>query len=179
MDNVPANVNAEGATDGTGVRSQRVGSTDDLACLLNDALAFQCNGNNGSRCDVLDQGGEERLGREVRVMPLSEFLAHVHELQSPQDIPFGKETFQYRRDQVALHAVWLDHHEGGLQKNEWDVLKPSHVMGFRQILPETAEVILDSLAPLSVAASEPPLPRNWNSPPSLATINGKHGARRL
>jgi hypothetical protein len=117
VDDVASNLDAVHATDAAGIRLLGVGSTNDLSALLDDILALEGNGNNGAADDVIDQRTEERLGREVRVMGLSELLGDVHELEATESVALGQEAVEDGGNQVALDAIRLDHDVGGLQ--EW------------------------------------------------------------
>ena len=114
VDDVPADLNAVVAADGARVRGGRVSGADDLAAGSDDALALPHHGDDGAGDDVLDEGAEEGLGREVGVVLLREGALHLHQLQGFEEETLLLEAADDVADETALHAVRLDHDEGDL-----------------------------------------------------------------
>lgn len=114
MDDVPAGNNAVIATNGADISIQGVGGTDELAALLDDVKALKSNSNHRAAGDVLNQGGEEGLGSEIRVVSLSQLLGDVQELEAAEGESLGQEAAKDGGDQATLDAIGLDHDESGL-----------------------------------------------------------------
>ena len=115
VDDVASNLDAVHATDAAGVRVLGVGGTNDLSSLLDDILTLEGNSDNGAADDVVNQRGEERLGREIRIVTLSEILGDIHELEATESVALCQEAVEDGGNQVALDAIRLDHDESGLQ----------------------------------------------------------------
>jgi hypothetical protein len=118
MDDVAPDVNAIGSTDASWFSGQRVSGPDDLPGLLNNILSLESNCNNWSGGDVLDQGWEESLGGEIRVVSLGQLLWHIHELQPTKGVSLGHKSVDDRGHESALDTVWLDHNVGSLHVAE-------------------------------------------------------------
>lgn len=114
VDNVPADLDAVVATDGTRLRGSRVSGANDLAASGNGSLPLPHHGHHRAGDNVLHQGAEEGLGGEVGVVLLGEGALHLHHLHSLKEEALLLKTADDVADKAALHAVRLDHDEGHL-----------------------------------------------------------------
>lgn len=112
MANVTANSKTIVTTNGTDWRLQGVGSTKHDTSSLDSIKTLPYHGNNGSRGHVLDEAREERLALEVGIMLLKMFRRSVDELEGDKLVPTLLESRDDLADQVALHAIRLDHDVG-------------------------------------------------------------------
>uniref|UniRef100_A0A7C9DLT9 Uncharacterized protein n=1 Tax=Opuntia streptacantha TaxID=393608 RepID=A0A7C9DLT9_OPUST len=111
MNDISADVNGKVTTDGTRLRSQGVGSSNDLPAGGNYTLTLPDHGNNGARNDVLYQTIEEGLRRQVSIVLLGKGAVHIHELQSFQRKTLLLKSADDITDQSSLDTIRLDHDE--------------------------------------------------------------------
>jgi len=109
---VPTEVDTKVAPDGAGLGSQGVGLAQHDAALLDDVEALPDHGADGARVHVLDQAGEEGLGREVGVVLLQVLLAGLADLDGHQLVAAVFKSRDDVSDQAALDTVGLDGDEG-------------------------------------------------------------------
>jgi len=109
---VPTEVGAEVAPDGAGGGSQGVGLAQHDAALPDHVKALPDHGADGARVHVLDQAGEEGLGREVGVVLLKVLLAGLADLDGDQFVAAVFKSRDDVSDQAALDTVGLDGDEG-------------------------------------------------------------------
>ncbi|EPY15017.1 hypothetical protein AGDE_17226 [Angomonas deanei] len=115
---IAADVDGVVAANGTGEGVGRVGGTEKGAAALDDVLAFPHHADNRAGGKVLHEGGEERLGREVRVVTLSLLLGGLEHLERHQLESLALKAGDDLTDESALDAVRLDGDEGALGRHE-------------------------------------------------------------
>jgi len=111
---VAADIDGEVSADGTGLRLERVGGSEDLASGGDDLLALPSHGDDGSRGEVLNETVEERLGREVGVVTGGLLLGGPDHLETDELESLLLEAGDDLSDKRTLNTIGLDGDEGTL-----------------------------------------------------------------
>jgi len=111
---IPSGGDAEVSADGTGLRVQGVGGTKHEATSLDNFSSLPNHTDNGARKHVLDEGGEERLLREILVVLLEESLRGSGKLKSNEVVSSCLKPLDDLANESTLHSVGLDHNVGAL-----------------------------------------------------------------
>lgn len=101
----PTHLEGVVATDGAGGRSKGVGGAEHGTAGLDGVKALPDHADNGAREHVLDERGEEGLGREVGVVLLEVLLGGSSELEGDELEAALLEAGDDLADEAALDAV--------------------------------------------------------------------------
>lgn len=109
VDDVASSSDAEVTTDGSGLRSQRVGGTQHNSASLDNFSAFPDHGDDGARKHVGDQLGEEWLLSKILVVILEQCLSWLHKLEGHKVVASALEPLDDLSNEASLDSVGLHH----------------------------------------------------------------------
>ncbi|KAH3660255.1 hypothetical protein OGAPHI_007460 [Ogataea philodendri] len=114
VNDVSAHVQGEVTSDGTWSRLQWVGGTKQNSSLLDDILTFPNGGQDWAREHVRQQGWEEWLGLQVRVVFSQQRLVGQSQLDTNKLESLVLESSEDLWEDTSLDSVWLDCNESSL-----------------------------------------------------------------